>query len=120
MKSVCLLIAHRNVALTPGSLGFLLFCKMKSMKSVDSHLFKDIMQTKKDSEKYCLEKCFVAMLFSFLTICVLIPRPFTIPQVLRPKGQEEGQETEEEDEEEEEEVEKERTKVTFSWSCIKI
>uniref|UniRef100_A0A8C3Y4T2 Activating signal cointegrator 1 complex subunit 2 n=1 Tax=Catharus ustulatus TaxID=91951 RepID=A0A8C3Y4T2_CATUS len=30
-------------------------------------------------------------------------RPFTIPQVLRPKGQEEGQETEEEDEEEEEE-----------------
>ncbi|KAL2298641.1 hypothetical protein Nmel_015646 [Mimus melanotis] len=47
-------------------------------------------------------------------------RPFTIPQVLRPKGQEEGQETEEEDEEEEEEAEKERTKVTFSWSCIKI
>uniref|UniRef100_A0A8D2MRP7 Activating signal cointegrator 1 complex subunit 2 n=1 Tax=Zonotrichia albicollis TaxID=44394 RepID=A0A8D2MRP7_ZONAL len=47
-------------------------------------------------------------------------RPFTIPQVLRPKGHEEGQETEEEDEEEEEEAEKERTKVTFSWSCIQI
>uniref|UniRef100_A0A663DSU9 Activating signal cointegrator 1 complex subunit 2 n=1 Tax=Aquila chrysaetos chrysaetos TaxID=223781 RepID=A0A663DSU9_AQUCH len=41
-------------------------------------------------------------------------RPFTIPQVLRPKGQEEGLEEEEEDEEEEEEAEKERTKVTFS------
>ncbi|XP_039582012.1 activating signal cointegrator 1 complex subunit 2 [Passer montanus] len=40
-------------------------------------------------------------------------RPFTIPQVLRPKGQEEGQETEEEDEEEEEEAEKERTKDHF-------
>ncbi|XP_054248950.1 activating signal cointegrator 1 complex subunit 2 isoform X6 [Indicator indicator] len=38
-------------------------------------------------------------------------RPFTIPQVLRRKGQEEGQEEEEEDdEEEEEEAEKERTK----------
>uniref|UniRef100_A0A8C5NIG3 Activating signal cointegrator 1 complex subunit 2 n=1 Tax=Junco hyemalis TaxID=40217 RepID=A0A8C5NIG3_JUNHY len=40
-------------------------------------------------------------------------RPFTIPQVLRPKGHEEGQETEEEDEEEEEEAEKERTKDHF-------
>ncbi|XP_009948780.1 PREDICTED: activating signal cointegrator 1 complex subunit 2 isoform X1 [Leptosomus discolor] len=40
-------------------------------------------------------------------------RPFTIPQVLRPKGQEEGQEEEEEDEEEEEEAEKERTKDHF-------
>uniref|UniRef100_U3JWZ9 Activating signal cointegrator 1 complex subunit 2 n=2 Tax=Ficedula albicollis TaxID=59894 RepID=U3JWZ9_FICAL len=40
-------------------------------------------------------------------------RPFTIPQVLRPKGQDEGQETEEEDEEEEEEAEKERTKDHF-------
>ncbi|XP_074015420.1 activating signal cointegrator 1 complex subunit 2 isoform X8 [Numenius arquata] len=41
-------------------------------------------------------------------------RPFTIPQVLRPKGQEEGQEEEEEDdEEEEEEAEKERTKDQF-------
>ncbi|KAM9624675.1 activating signal cointegrator 1 complex subunit 2 isoform 5-T12 [Morphnus guianensis] len=40
-------------------------------------------------------------------------RPFTIPQVLRPKGQEEGLEEEEEDEEEEEEAEKERTKDHF-------
>ncbi|XP_010010890.1 PREDICTED: activating signal cointegrator 1 complex subunit 2 isoform X2 [Nestor notabilis] len=40
-------------------------------------------------------------------------RPFTIPQVLRTKGQEEGQEEEEEDEEEEEEAEKERTKDHF-------
>ncbi|XP_028940278.1 activating signal cointegrator 1 complex subunit 2 isoform X2 [Antrostomus carolinensis] len=40
-------------------------------------------------------------------------RPFTIPQVLRPKGQEEAQEEEEEDEEEEEEAEKERTKDHF-------
>ncbi|XP_008947880.1 PREDICTED: activating signal cointegrator 1 complex subunit 2 isoform X2 [Merops nubicus] len=41
-------------------------------------------------------------------------RPFTIPQVLRPKGQEEGQEEEEDDEEEEEEeAEKERTKDHF-------
>lgn len=42
-------------------------------------------------------------------------RPFTIPQVLRSKGQEEGQEEEEEDdeEEEEEEAEKERTKDHF-------
>ncbi|KAM6193496.1 activating signal cointegrator 1 complex subunit 2 isoform 1-T2 [Sarcoramphus papa] len=40
-------------------------------------------------------------------------RPFTIPRVLRPKGQEEGQEEEEEDEEEEEEAEKERTKDHF-------
>ncbi|XP_014797190.1 PREDICTED: activating signal cointegrator 1 complex subunit 2 [Calidris pugnax] len=41
-------------------------------------------------------------------------RPFTIPQVLRPKGQEDGQEEEEEDdEEEEEEAEKERTKDQF-------
>ncbi|XP_075625283.1 activating signal cointegrator 1 complex subunit 2 [Balearica regulorum gibbericeps] len=41
-------------------------------------------------------------------------RPFTIPQVLRPKGQEEGQEEEEEDEEEEEEeAEKERAKDHF-------
>ncbi|XP_071618849.1 activating signal cointegrator 1 complex subunit 2 isoform X4 [Heliangelus exortis] len=41
-------------------------------------------------------------------------RPFTVPQVLRPKGQEEGQEEEEEDEEEEEEeAEKERTKDHF-------
>ncbi|KGL86832.1 Activating signal cointegrator 1 complex subunit 2 [Charadrius vociferus] len=45
-------------------------------------------------------------------------RPFTIPQVLRPKGQDDGQEEEEEDDEdEEEEAEKERTKVTFSL-CI--
>ncbi|PKK18434.1 activating signal cointegrator 1 complex subunit 2 [Columba livia] len=41
-------------------------------------------------------------------------RPFTIPQVLRPKGQEEGQEEEEGDEEEEEEeAEKERAKDHF-------
>ncbi|KAM6112044.1 activating signal cointegrator 1 complex subunit 2 isoform 1-T2 [Pterocles gutturalis] len=41
-------------------------------------------------------------------------RPFTIPQVLRPKGQEEGQEEEEDDEEEEEEeAEKERAKDHF-------
>nr|XP_009502471.1 PREDICTED: activating signal cointegrator 1 complex subunit 2 isoform X2 [Phalacrocorax carbo] len=42
-------------------------------------------------------------------------RPFTIPQVLRPKGQEEGEEEEEEDgeEEEEEAAEKERTKDHF-------
>uniref|UniRef100_A0A8B9NHV9 Activating signal cointegrator 1 complex subunit 2 n=1 Tax=Accipiter nisus TaxID=211598 RepID=A0A8B9NHV9_9AVES len=41
-------------------------------------------------------------------------RPFTIPQVLRPKGHEEGLEEEEEDEEEEEEeAEKERTKDHF-------
>ncbi|XP_042661698.1 activating signal cointegrator 1 complex subunit 2 isoform X2 [Tyto alba] len=40
-------------------------------------------------------------------------RPFTVPQVLRPKGQEEGQGEEEEDEEEEEEAEKERTKDHF-------
>nr|XP_009943762.1 PREDICTED: activating signal cointegrator 1 complex subunit 2 isoform X1 [Opisthocomus hoazin] len=41
-------------------------------------------------------------------------RPFTIPQVLRPKGQEGAQEEEEEDEEEEEEeAEKERTKDHF-------
>ncbi|XP_074897986.1 activating signal cointegrator 1 complex subunit 2 isoform X3 [Buteo buteo] len=41
-------------------------------------------------------------------------RPFTIPQVLRPKGQEEGLEEEEEDEEEEEEeADKERTKDHF-------
>ncbi|XP_064024419.1 activating signal cointegrator 1 complex subunit 2 isoform X2 [Pogoniulus pusillus] len=41
-------------------------------------------------------------------------RPFTIPQVLRSKGQEEGQEEEEEDdEEEEEEAEKERSKDHF-------
>lgn len=86
---------------------------MKSMKSVESHLFKDIMQTKKD---VLFREMFVAVLFSFLTICVSIPRPFTIPQVLRP----EGQETEEEDEEDEEEAEKERTKVTFSWGCFKI
>nr|XP_009925638.1 PREDICTED: activating signal cointegrator 1 complex subunit 2 [Haliaeetus albicilla] len=39
-------------------------------------------------------------------------RPFTIPQVLRPKGQEEGLEEEEEDEEEEE-ADKERTKDHF-------
>ncbi|XP_074869259.1 activating signal cointegrator 1 complex subunit 2 [Carettochelys insculpta] len=39
-------------------------------------------------------------------------RPFTIPQVLRPKGQEEGQE-EEEEEEEAEEPEKETTKDHF-------
>ncbi|XP_009997781.1 PREDICTED: activating signal cointegrator 1 complex subunit 2 isoform X2 [Chaetura pelagica] len=38
-------------------------------------------------------------------------RPFTIPQVLRPKGQEE--EEEDEEEEEEEEAEKERTKDHF-------
>jgi len=57
----------------------------------------------------------VAVLSSLLTLCVLILRPFTIPQVLRPKGQEGAQEEEEEDEEEEEEeAEKERTKVTFS------
>ncbi|XP_030316472.1 activating signal cointegrator 1 complex subunit 2 isoform X2 [Calypte anna] len=40
-------------------------------------------------------------------------RPFTVPQVLRPKGQEEGQEEEDEEEEDEEEVEKERTKDHF-------
>ncbi|XP_075574693.1 activating signal cointegrator 1 complex subunit 2 isoform X3 [Pelecanus crispus] len=40
-------------------------------------------------------------------------RPFTIPQVLRPKGQEEGPEEEDDDEEEEEEAEKERTKDHF-------
>lgn len=89
---------------------------MKSMKSVESHIFKDIMQTKKD---VLFREVFVAVLFSFLTICVLIPRPFTIPQVLRPKGQEEGQETEEEDEEEEEEAEKERAKVTFSLVALR-
>lgn len=74
------------------------------------------MPTKKD---VLFRETFEAVLLSFLTFFVLIPRPFTIPQVLRPKGQEEGQETEEEDEEEEE-AEKERTKVTFSWNCIKI
>ena len=68
------------------------------------------MQTKKDK---LFTETFVAVLSSLLTVCVLILRPFTIPRVLRPKGQEEGQEEEEEDEEEEEEAEKERTKVTF-------
>lgn len=71
-----------------------------------------MMQTKKD---VLFSEMFVAVLSSLLTVCVLILRPFTIPQVLRPKGHEEGLEEEEDDEEEEEEeAEKERTKVTFS------
>lgn len=62
METVCLLIAHRNVVLTPGSPGllFFLFRKMKSMKSVESHLFKDIMQTTKD---VLFREMFVAVLF---------------------------------------------------------
>lgn len=62
METVCLLIAHRNVVLTPGSPGllFLLFRKMKSMKSVESHLFKDIMQTTKD---VLFREMFVVVLF---------------------------------------------------------
>lgn len=67
------------------------------------------MQTQKDDAAHL-----VAALSPLLTVCVLILRPFTVPQVLRTKGQEEGQEEEEEDEEEEEEAEKERTKVILS------
>lgn len=92
------------------------FCLQKKKQVHETCRFSFLKEVTHTKRALPFGETFVPLLSPVLTVCVFILRPFTIPQVLRPKGQEDGQEDEEEDEEEEEEeeAEKERTKVTFS------